>query len=96
MRILSGGTLLEDIDNYARVHEQFSKFVDRDYASDLDTMSFESRWDKQYDVQGGQHVIDKTMQPGFRNRRTGAFKPLSGLLNQFKYIPISFHLSELN
>ena len=50
MRILCQSTLLEDVDSYNRVHEMFSKFVDRDYASDLDVMGLESRWDEFYDI----------------------------------------------
>ena len=90
MRILSGGTLLEDIDYYNRVHEMFNKFVDRDYASDLDTMAVESRWDHLYDIQTNKLVISAAVQEGFTDKKTGAFKPLNGLLNQFKYIPIRF------
>ena len=90
IRILSGGTLLEDIDNFGRVSEYFSKFVDRDYASDQDVMSFESRWDHFYDLSLNVVTLDTRLQEGFKDRKTGSFKPLSGLLNQFKYIPIRF------
>jgi hypothetical protein len=83
MRILCGGQLLEDVDNYNRTHEMFLQFVSAEYRNNEDIQGFDSRWDWSRKPNINTNV-------GMVQTMTGSFKPLSGILNQQKYLPIRF------
>ena len=47
MRLLCGGTIVEDIDQYNRIHEMFHILTNR-HNRDLDDVTgFEMRWDEE-------------------------------------------------
>ena len=86
MRVLCGGQVVEDIDNYNRVHEMFSMLTAKDSRTNVDAEAFGHH---RYDWNA---VLDKDTIPGIPGgqSRTVLFKPLSGLLNQPKYLPIRY------
>ena len=95
MRVLAGGTIIEDIDNYARTHQQFHTLVStakrhndtiEGFGQEADILRFR-----------GSHPDGLTMQTarnygGLSKGRsmTALFKPLSGLFTQNKYIPLRY------
>jgi len=95
MRVLAGGTIIEDIDNYARTHQQFHTLVStakrhndtiEGFGQEADILRFR-----------GSHPDGLLMQKpsnygGLSKGRamTALFKPLSGLFTQTKYIPLRY------
>lgn len=89
MRVLCNGAIVEDIDDYNRVHQMFNILSSPDNRKNELSEGFGQHWDIQQDfstpftansfpgIKGGQH-------------RTVLFKPLSGLLNQPKYLPLRY------
>ena len=88
MRVLAGGQILEDIDMYNRVHEMFNIFSASDSRQNDFAEGFGNYWDNKQD---NIHV-DETWLRGIppTTKQTVLFKPMSGILNQRKYIPIRF------
>ena len=88
MRIFAGGQILEDIDMYNRVHEMFSIFSAIDSRQNDYAEGFGSFWDNRVD---NLHVNTYYLLgiPGLASQ-TVLCKPLSGILNQRKYLPIRF------
>ena len=85
MRILVAGQLVEDIDQYNRIHEMMSFFVAEDSNMNDAAEAFGLVHNKLYPVS------TQTFQ-GIRAGQSLAvlFKPLSGLLNQDKMIPLRY------
>jgi hypothetical protein len=92
MRILVGGTLVEDIDVYNRVHQMFSQLTATDSRSnkmveggfvEMDILDIAKDQPASYNpfaymgIKGGQ-------------AKTVVFKPLSGLFSQNRYLPLKY------
>ena len=97
MRLMAGGTIIEDIDNYGRTHEMFHQFVSPAKSENDTTEGFGWAGDILRNRGDGAHPDGKPGQnaqtyfgipPGLG--RTVLFKPLSGLFSQQKYIPLRY------
>jgi hypothetical protein len=90
MRVLCNGQIVEDIDDYNRVHEMFLTLTPAETRLNDAAEAFGSTWD----IGGYPEKIglDDQNLPGVRgnNYQTVLFKPLSGLLMQSKYIPLRY------
>jgi hypothetical protein len=89
MRILCGGQVIEDIDDYNRVHELFSTMTAGDSRVNTNAESFGQKWD----IDGKfVNALTSANFPGIiaGQSQTVLFKPLSGLLNQNKFIPTRY------
>lgn len=97
LRVLCNGQIVEDIDDYNRVHEMFTNLQPREKRDDDEAEGFGNMWDIEYDVSTGdrttltENVASKKLSriPQGQYRRV-LFKPLSGLLSQSKYIPLRY------
>ena len=85
MRILCGGQVVEDIDNYNRVHEMFKILKAKDAIINDAAEAFGTSWDK-------YTTLDTTKLSGIKGGQTQTvlFKPCSGLFNQPKMLPIRY------
>ena len=84
MRILAAGQLVEDIDNYNRIHEMMSTLTSSDSRQNQATEAFGYHWDTGAGAySNGNGITGATAL-------TVLFKPLSGLLNQNKMLPIRY------
>ena len=95
MRLLAGGTVIEDIDNYNRTHEQFHNLVSKDKYINDTVEGFGTAADitriRNVDPDGAfpqnaQNYFG--ISPG--RAKTALFKPLSGLFTQTKFIPLRY------
>ncbi len=89
MRVLCGGQVIEDIDDYNRVHEMFSTMTAGDSRVNTNAESFGRKWD----IDGNfTNELTSDNFPGIiaGQSQTVLFKPLSGLLNQNKFIPTRY------
>ena len=84
MRILAAGQLVEDIDNYNRIHEMMSILTSTDSRDNQAAEAFGLHWD----TGPGTYATANRIEPG--TALTVLFKPLSGLLNQNKMLPIRY------
>ena len=86
VRLLAGGQLVEDIDYYNRVHEMMDVLTATDSRDNEAVEGFGVRWNER----------DKPTTTAEYNgiaagdRQTVLFKPLCGLLNQNKFLPLSY------
>ena len=89
MRVLCGGTIVEDVDNYNRCHQMFSILTAADSRANIDAEGFGREWDIR---QGMKVAYTATTFPGIKegDSQTVLFKPLSGLFNQNKMIPLRY------
>jgi hypothetical protein len=87
MRILCGGQLVEDIDSYNRVHEMFSVLTASDSKLNVEGEAFGKRGFDAFDTLNPAFIPGI---PGGGGKQTVMFKPLSGLLNQPKYLPLRY------
>ena len=85
MRLLAGGQLIEDIDYYNRVHEMMENLTASDSRQNEPVEGFG------YNIQEHDRLrkINLDNSKGVTDRLTVCFKPLCGLLNQSKFIPLS-------
>jgi hypothetical protein len=84
MRILAAGQLVEDIDNYNRIHEMMNILTSADSRDNQAAEAFGYHWD-----QGpGTYATANGITGG--TSLTVLFKPLSGLLNQNKMLPVRY------
>ena len=85
MRILANGAVIEDIDNYNRVHEMFKTLG----ASDARVNDKAEAFGQQYNK---DTILNTTTLSGVKGgqSQTVLFKPCSGLLNQPKMLPIRY------
>ena len=97
MRIIAGSQVLEDFDNYNRVHQMFSKMMSRGARKDEANEGFGYRYDdeiktlkKQVGSENLIYDVDAVAVPGFKNLMTVCFKPLAGIFSQFKYLPLKY------
>jgi hypothetical protein len=85
MRILAAGQLVEDIDNYNRIHEMMQILVAKESRQNDAAEAFGNIHDKHVTYTRSQYQGIKAQQ-GLQV----LFKPLSGLLNQNKMLPIRY------
>ena len=92
MRCLIGGSLIDDIDYYNRVHEMMHVLTSNNNRENNDVEGFGYRWDSRSDYGGwstarvGGIPSNNTASP--YNEMNVCFKPRCGLLGQSKYIPL--------
>jgi len=93
MRILCGGTMVEDIDNYNRTHQMFNQMTAQDSRNNkmVEGMGVEM------DIAEAGNMIANaqgaaTYYNGIKGtqKQTVLFKPLSGLFSQNKFIPLKY------
>jgi hypothetical protein len=87
MRILCGGQIIEDIDNYNRTHEMMSLMYSDERRDNDDIEGFGQRI-KDPD----QGVLDAAVYTGVfgNNKRVVGFKLLAGIFEQTKYLPLRY------
>ena len=87
MRILCGGQVVEDIDNYNRVHQMFRILQAKDANINERAEAFGQQYDNHYGL-----AFDRTTVSGIApgEAQTVLFKPCSGLFNQPKMLPIRY------
>jgi hypothetical protein len=97
MRLMAGGTIIEDIDNYGRTHQMFHTLVSPSKRQNDTIEGFGWEGDILRNRGTGAHpdglpgqtaVTYFGIPPGLG--RTVLFKPLSGLFAQQKYIPLRY------
>ena len=88
LRVLAGGQLIEDIDYYNRVHEMFHSYQSANVRLNDAAEGFLSN---PYDLNTVYTLANIGMAiPGAGGSFTVSFRPLSGLINQDKYLPIRY------
>ena len=97
MRIIAGSQVLEDFDNYNRVHHMFSKMMSQGARRDEANEGFGYRYDDELLTlvnNAGEsaltYEVNASNCQGFFNEMTVGFKPLCGLFSQFKYLPLKY------
>ena len=96
IRIIAGSQVLEDFDYSNHVNQMFSKLMSQGARKDEANEGFGYRYDdeiKTLKKGAGDNLIydvDSVAVPGFKNQMTVAFKPLAGIFNQFKYLPLKY------
>ena len=85
MRILANGAVIEDIDNYNRVHEMFKTLGASDARINDKAEAFGQQYNK-------DTILNTTTLSGIKGgqSQTVLFTPCSGLLNQPKMLPIRY------
>ena len=96
MRIIAGNQVVEDFENYNRVHQMFSKLMSQGARKDEANEGFGYRYDDEVKTLVNnvgadlQYEVNAVNCPGFKNQMTVGFKPLCGLFSQFKYLPLKY------
>ena len=97
MRIIAGNQVVEDFDNYNRVHHMFSKLMSQGARKDEANEGFGYRYDDEVKTLVNNagailtYEVNGTNCPGFKNQMTVGFKPLAGLFtSNFKYLPLKY------
>jgi len=87
MRILCGGQIIEDIDNYNRTHEMMSLMYSDERRDNDDIEGFGQRI-----KDPAQEVVDATTYKGIygNSKRVVGFKLLAGIFEQTKYLPLRY------
>ena len=89
-RCLVGGAIIDDIDYYNRVHEMLHVLTSKNNRDNDDIEGYGVRWDD-YETYGDWGTGLSGIKGGSTNNaRTVSFKPLFGVLNQAKYVPLSW------
>ena len=89
MRVLCNGQIIEDIDDYNRVEAMFSNLTAKDANLNVDAEGFGKIWDR-LDHQTTPYTVDTFPGINGLQSQTVLFKPLSGLLNQTKFLPLRY------
>lgn len=87
-RCLVGGAIIDDVDYYNRVHEMLHILTSKNNRDNDDIEGFGMRWDDSDNY--GTFNADRILGIEEGGSRTVSFKPLFGVLNQPKYIPLSW------
>ena len=92
MRILVGGQVIEDIDNYNRVHEMFQVFSATDSRENDYAEGFANYWrNLLHDPRGLLVTADSLVRIPPSSHMTVMFKPVAGLFQSVrKYLPLQF------
>ena len=93
LTIKCGGTTIEDVDYYGRTHEMIHKLLPKDVRKNEadEGFGFElnlSKWIRDKDYRVVETPTGGSVR--FGKHRTVSFKPLAGLFNQPKMIPLQF------
>ena len=88
VRCTASGAICDDIDYYNRVHEMLEILTSDPNRNNSEIEGFGLRWDNKEIYK--QWAADKTPIVTGGKSRTVSFKPLSGILNQPKYIPLAY------
>lgn len=86
-RCLVSGAIVDDIDYYNRVHEMLHILTSTQNRENDDIEGFDDRWDDGINYKKWTTSFGKITAG---TSRTVSFKPLFGLFNQPKYIPLSW------
>jgi hypothetical protein len=86
-RSLVGGAIIDDVDYYNRVHEMMHILTSKANRDNDDIEGFNTRWDAD-DWYNSDYTNYTGLAPNTKKRIS--FKPLLGICNQPKYIPLSF------
>ena len=94
-RLIAGNQLVEDIDYYTRNHQMMSCLMSKGARDNEDAQSFCYRFDADLTQRVANPstgligtAYDSNSIPGFLTKMVVGFKPMLGLFNQFKYIPL--------
>jgi hypothetical protein len=93
MRLLCGGTMVEDIDSYNRTHQMFNQLTAQDSRNNKMVEGFGEEMDI---AEAAKKIVNDDGAPAYYNgirggqKQTALFKPLSGLFSQNKYIPLKY------
>lgn len=93
VRLMAGGQLIEDIDYYNRVHEMMEILSASDSRNNEDVEGFGYRWDEfdsPNDPNSEVYKVGEFKGIAEAGRQTVLFKPLCGLLNQSKFLPLTY------
>ena len=91
MRILVGGQVIEDIDNYNRVHEMFQVFSATDSRENDYAEGFSNYWRDLHDPRGLLVTTETLVRIPPSSHMTVMFKPVAGLFQSVrKYLPLQF------
>ena len=96
MRIIAGNQVIEDFDNYNRVHQMFSKLMSQGARKDEANEGFGYRYDDEIQTLTNKvteylrYEVNAINCKGFKIQMTVGFKPLAGIFNQFKYLPLKY------
>ena len=92
MRVLCGGTIIEDIDNYARVHEMFHMLGSEAKRRNDSILGFNTNTVENLYNLDKEHPMSTVEYDyiGIINSKAVLFKPLSGLANCDKYLPLRY------
>jgi len=88
--VFISGATCDDIDNYNRTHEMLHILTSKANRDNDDASGFGRRWDDQdYQASSG-YLFGPTDYPGIASgaSRIVYFKPLLGIFNQSKYLPL--------
>ena len=92
MRIICGGTIIEDVDNYNRCHDIFHLLSSKASRENLSVMGFNSNSYNVVDTRDRNFPISLEQKDyiGLVSSKTVMFKLLSGLCNCDKYLPLRY------
>ena len=85
-RCLVGGAIVDDIDYYNRVHEMLHILTSKNNKDNDDVEGFGQRWDNEKFYRETE-LLDGIAKD---KSRPVSFKPLFGLFNQPKFIPLAY------
>ena len=92
MMILMGGTMVEDMDNYTRTHQMFNQLTAQDSRNNKMVEGFGVEMDiaEAAGLINARDGVAQQYYVGIKGgqSQTALFKPLSGIFNQNKYIPL--------
>ena len=89
LRILCAGAVVEDITEYSRVHEMFSTLTAPDSRTNVDMEGFGRNINIRDTDEAALTALNLSgILPG--QAQTVLFKPLSGLFNQNKFLPVRY------
>jgi len=92
MRILAAGQLVEDVMEYNRIHEMFHMMIAKESRENDAAEAFGVHWDSHAWENGLNVSLNTTNYRGIAAQEgmTVLFKPLSGILNQNKLLPLRY------
>ena len=96
MRIIAGRQVVEDFDNYTRVHHMFSKLMSQGARRDEANEGFGYRYDDELLTLVNKagtaltYEVNANSCQGFYNEMTVGCKPLCGSFSQFKYLLLKY------
>ena len=90
--MICGGSIIEDIDNYNRVHELFHKLSSTAKRRNDNILGFNiSSVGRLFDLENYPPMSNMGYQyDGISSTKAVMFTPLSGLCNQDKYLPLRY------